>query len=64
MRDHDSDRRSFLLAAGLGLAGTAAMASALAPEKAYAQASEGSLLRTVLDRGHLIVGTGSTNAAV
>jgi ABC-type amino acid transport substrate-binding protein len=27
----------------------------------YAQASSDSLLRTVLDRGHLIVGTGSTN---
>ncbi|MFL5259482.1 MAG: transporter substrate-binding domain-containing protein [Hyphomicrobiales bacterium] len=38
------------------------MASVLSPERAYAQASEGSLLRTVLDRGHLIVGTGSTNA--
>src|SRR5205814_4256706 len=62
MHHHDSDRRSFLLAAGVGLAGTAAVAAALSPERAYAQASEGSLLRTVLDRGHLIVGTGSTNA--
>jgi polar amino acid transport system substrate-binding protein len=29
---------------------------------AYAQAAGDSLLRTILDRGHLIVGTGSTNA--
>src|SRR5213080_402341 len=62
MSNQESDRRSFLLAAGMSLAGTAALAAAISPEKAYAQASEGSLLRTVLDRGHLIVGTGSTNA--
>ena len=31
-------------------------------QKAAAQAAPGSLLRTVLDRGQLIVGTGSTNA--
>jgi polar amino acid transport system substrate-binding protein len=60
MRHHDSDRRSFLTTAGL--VGTAALAAAVAPQKAYAQSTEGSLLRTVLDRGHLIVGTGSTNA--
>jgi polar amino acid transport system substrate-binding protein len=30
--------------------------------QAAAQAAPGSLLRTVLDRGHLSVGTGSTNA--
>jgi polar amino acid transport system substrate-binding protein len=34
----------------------------LAPRQAAAQASRDSLLRTVLDRGHVIVGTGSTNA--
>ncbi|MBM6593605.1 transporter substrate-binding domain-containing protein [Microvirga pudoricolor] len=43
-----------------GLVG--ATAAALTPEKAAAQAPAGSLLRTVLDRGKLIVGTGSTNA--
>jgi polar amino acid transport system substrate-binding protein len=36
--------------------------TAISPQIAYAQASGDSLLRTVLDRGHLIVGTGSTNA--
>jgi len=34
----------------------------LTPEQAYAQAQPTSLLRTVLDRKKLIVGTGSTNA--
>ena len=34
----------------------------LDPQRAAAQAAPQSLLRTVLDRGHLIVGTGSTNA--
>ena len=66
MRHFDTDRRSFLLAGGVGLAGGAAVAAAgsavLSPQVAYAQAASGSLLRTVLDRGHLIVGTGSTNA--
>jgi polar amino acid transport system substrate-binding protein len=64
MRHHDSHRRSFLLAGGVGLAGGAAAAGAslLSPRRAYAQAAGTSLLRTVLDRGHLIVGTGSTNA--
>ena len=32
------------------------------PRQAYAQAAEDSLLRTVLDRGNLVVGTGRTNA--
>jgi polar amino acid transport system substrate-binding protein len=45
-------------ATGLGLAAAGAM---LDPQRAAAQASSGSLLRAVLDRGHLIVGTGSTN---
>ena len=40
----------------------AAAAAAVEPARAYAQAAGDSLLRTVLDRGHLIVGTGSTNA--
>jgi polar amino acid transport system substrate-binding protein len=65
MQDLDTNRRSFMLAGGLGLAGAAAAAAAttaISPQVAYAQASGDSLLRTVLDRGHLIVGTGSTNA--
>ena len=63
MSDLISNRRGFLTAGGIGLAGVAAAAAtAIPPQVAYAQAAEGSLLRTVLDRGHLIVGTGSTNA--
>jgi len=40
----------------------AGVASVLSPQQAYAQAAPTSLLRTVLDRKKLIVGTGSTNA--
>jgi polar amino acid transport system substrate-binding protein len=43
---------------GLG----AGAASVLSPAQAYAQAAPTSVLRTVLDRKKLIVGTGSTNA--
>ena len=53
-----TDRRNMLT---LGAAGLAA-AAALDIRKATAQAASNSLLRTVLDRGKLIVGTGSTNA--
>ena len=63
--DQPGDRRDFLKfgTVGTALAGAAlATASALAPEKAYAQAASGSMLRTVLDRGKLLVGNGSTNA--
>src|SRR5438552_2255913 len=45
--------------AGLATAGVLATVDA---QKAAAQAASDSLLRTVLDRGKLIVGTGSTNA--
>lgn len=62
MRSFDGDRRSFMAAGGLGLAGGIAAAAAATPQVAYAQAAGDSLLRTVLDRGHLVVGTGSTNA--
>ncbi len=61
MQDLDTNRRSFMLAGGLGLAGAAAAAAtttAISPQVAYAQAAGDSLLRTILDRGHLIVGTG------
>ena len=45
-----------------GIIAAAAAASLIEPKAAYAQAAGDSVLRTVLDRGHLIVGTGSTNA--
>jgi polar amino acid transport system substrate-binding protein len=62
------DRRDMLKLSGLGLAAGAlsglgaGVGSALSPQQAYAQAAPASLLRTVLDRKKLIVGTGSTNA--
>ena len=52
------DRRRVL---ALGAAGLAA-AAAIVPREAAAQSSGTSQLRTALDRGNLIVGTGSTNA--
>lgn len=52
------DRRKMLT---LGAASLAAIA-AIAPREAAAQAARTSQLRTVLDRGTLVVGTGSTNA--
>src|ERR1700687_3813849 len=55
-----SPRRDFLKF-GAVAAGAAALAAARAREAA-AQAAATSTLRTVLDRGKLIVGTGSTNA--
>ncbi len=58
MDNHIADRRNLLR---LGTAGLVA-AAALQPERAAAQAAPTSLLRTVLNRGRLIVGTGSTNA--
>jgi polar amino acid transport system substrate-binding protein len=54
-----ADRRKML---GFGAAGLAAAAAVMAPREATAQSASTSLLRTVLDRGNLIVGTGSTNA--
>ncbi|MGD9510403.1 MAG: transporter substrate-binding domain-containing protein [Geminicoccaceae bacterium] len=64
MTESGHSRRAALGAGGVGVAGglIAAGASLLGPKAAYAQAAGDSLLRTVLDRGHLIVGTGSTNA--
>src|ERR1044071_8950894 len=63
--EHERPRREFLKlgTAGVAMAGlVGATAATLTPEKAAAQAPAGSLLRTVLDRGKVIVGTGSTNA--
>ncbi len=62
------DRRDMLKLSGLGIAAGvlsgvgAGVGSVLSPEQAYAQAQPTSLLRAVLDRKKLIVGTGSTNA--
>jgi polar amino acid transport system substrate-binding protein len=57
------DRRDLLKLGGLGVAaGVAAAGGLLSPRQAYAQARSDSLLRAVLDRGRLMVGTGSTNA--
>ncbi|MDH3664812.1 MAG: transporter substrate-binding domain-containing protein [Alphaproteobacteria bacterium] len=59
-------RRGLLKGSGAGLAAlgaaTAAGGVVLNARHAAAQSGEDSLLRTVLDRGRLIVGTGSTNA--
>jgi len=62
--EHEHARREFLKlgTTGLAVAGIATAAVALTAEKAAAQAAGASTLRTVLDRGKLIVGTGSTNA--
>jgi len=55
-----TERRNLLRLGGAGLA-IAAAGAVLDPGRAAAQAAPTSLLRTVLDRGKLIVGTGSTN---
>ena len=63
--EQETARRNFLKfgTAGVALAGAAGLATAsLVPQKAFAQVASGSALRTVLDRGKLMVGTGSTNA--
>ncbi|WP_425329984.1 transporter substrate-binding domain-containing protein [Terrirubrum flagellatum] len=56
-----SPRRD-LLKLGALAAGAAAFAGTMTAQQAAAQAPAGSTLRTVLSRGKLIVGTGSTNA--
>jgi polar amino acid transport system substrate-binding protein len=62
MSELGANRRGFIGAGLVGGAVGAAAAAALGVREAYAQAAADSLLRTVLDRGHLVVGTGSTNA--
>ncbi|TIU21861.1 MAG: transporter substrate-binding domain-containing protein, partial [Mesorhizobium sp.] len=59
-----SKRREFLKLgmAGLATAGVVGAAATIDVQKAAAQAAPDSLLRTVLERGKVIVGTGSTNA--
>jgi polar amino acid transport system substrate-binding protein len=58
--DRIDARRDFLKFGAVAAAGVAV--ATLAAEKAAAQAPAGSTLRAVLDRGKLVVGTGSTNA--
>ena len=57
-------RRDFLRLSGVGAAVAAGVAATatLSAQQAAAQAPAGSTLRTVLNRGKLVVGTGSTNA--
>ena len=57
-------RRDFLKfgAVGAAAAGIAAGTQVLSAQKAAAQSASDSLLRTVIDRGKVLVGTGSTNA--
>src|SRR5690348_16805984 len=60
-----NERRNFLKVGALGFAGGAVLAgSAAMPDrrKGLAAADPNSKLRQILDRGHVIVGTGSTNA--
>ena len=57
-----NERREFLKLGLGGVALGAAAAVTLNAKEAAAQAASDSLLHTILDRGHLIVGTGSTNA--
>ena len=60
MTETITERRNLLRLGGSGLA-LAAAGTMLDPSRAAAQAAPTSQLRTVLDRGKLIVGTGSTN---
>jgi polar amino acid transport system substrate-binding protein len=55
-----TQRRNLFMLGGVGLA-LAAAGTVLDPQRAKAQAASTSLLHTVLDRGRLICGTGSTN---
>jgi polar amino acid transport system substrate-binding protein len=59
--DRHAQRRDFLKF-GAVAAGAAAFVTAAGAREAAAQAGTGSTLRTVLNRGKLVVGTGSTNA--
>jgi len=59
-----SHRREFLKLGMTGavVAGAATSLVAMSGKEAAAQSASDSLLRMIVDRGHLIVGTGSTNA--
>ena len=59
---NENDRRKFLALSGLGLtAGVAVAGSVIGAKEAAAAAAGDSLLKVILERGKLIVGTGSTN---
>ena len=60
MTETSTERRGLFRLGATGL-GVALAGAILDPSRAAAQAASTSLLRTVLDRGKLIVGTGSTN---
>ncbi len=65
MTENNIDRRNLLLGGGAGLAAAglvAGGATLLGAKEAAAQSSSNSLLRKVLDRGKVRVGSGSTNA--
>jgi polar amino acid transport system substrate-binding protein len=64
MSENNIDRRKVLLRGGAGIAAAGVLAGStlLQPREAAAQSAPDSLLRKVLDRGNLLVGTGSTNA--
>jgi polar amino acid transport system substrate-binding protein len=59
-----AERRNFLKMGGIagGAAALAAAGATFKAKEAAAQSASDSLLRTVLDRGTVVVGTGSTNA--
>ena len=61
MIENNINRRGLLIGGGVGLA-AAGIAASMGAKEAAAQSSPDSLLRTVLDRGKVRVGTGSTNA--
>ncbi len=56
------ERRKLLKGAAIGATGLAAGGIAMTTQQAAAQSSKESLLRNVLDKGKVRVGTGSTNA--
>ncbi|MEA2514007.1 MAG: polar amino acid transport system substrate-binding protein [Thermomicrobiales bacterium] len=59
--DSSMTSRRKLLGRGAALSGAAVAAAGLAPAAVLAQDGGGGLLQKVLDRGNVIVGTGSTN---
>ena len=62
MEDNQINRRDIIVGGSLGLVAAAGVASTMTAKEAAAQSAPDSLLRKVLDRGKVRVGTGSTNA--